>query len=897
MEPLELKGKSERVPAFRLIEAPVRASARSLRVDWPMIGRADELAALTALFEVVSAGRGPRAAIVVGGAGLGKTRLVQELVREVGGRGRVLQGRCLPYGDGITFWPVAEAIRAGLGVAGDESAEEVVGRIERALEGDPDAETLAPRVAAAIGVSAGSFPLAETIWALAGLVRALARAEPIVVALDDLQWAEDPMLDLVGRLGTAEDAGRLLVLGQARPELLERRERLAPASASWLQLAALDERETERLIDAVLGSTGLPVELRTRVSAAAAGTPLFVEQYLSMAVDEGVLVQRDGRWLLAGDAAELTVPPTVQALIADRLGRLSEEERIVLRAAAVIGQEFPRDGLRALVPDALAPLLSSTLHDLEEKRLVIALDAGRHRFDHLIVRDVTYGELLKRTRAELHQRFAAWIEVTAGERRLEIEEILGYHLQQAFANRVDLGLRDGRTIALGERAFERLRVSGLRALGRSDVGAASSLLGRAAGVLAEDDERRLELLSDLADALVEVGDPRGAWAMLAEGERRAGDRGFARVRLLLRTARMSIEVGDPGYPSTVEELDREARSIADGFEGEGDHLGVLRALHVSMTTAWIRGRFGECSSIAERAEPHLELADRGFLTDRLREPAPVLFFGPTPAVAELERCDDRFDRAGFAGQAGLLRTKAGLLAMTGRFPDAWASLEEARALYSRLGNRSYEVQAIAEMGAYIAWMQDDPRRIVELITAIVDSEFVADLYVLTSIAYLGHAQLAVGDAQGARGSLARVEAGLDPEDYSTVGYAASLRAKLDARDGRVVEALAGAHGAVDLVAGTEDVFMLGDVSVHLADVCAALSRPDEERQALERAIVVFDAKGNVVMAARARERLAAVARRSGRTGSSGRYARRPSHSRARSPASVNEIETSAFIDR
>ena len=346
------------------------------------------------------------------------------------------------------------------------------------------------RIASLVGVSEVVFPLPELFWAVRAFVEQLARRGPLVVRLDDLHWAEDTLLDLLDHL--VEGDAPVLLLGTARGDLRERRPDLAEGHGRLdLVLGPLPPEQAAGLLDGLIGGQ-LPPAARDRIVHAAAGNPLFVEQLLSMLVDTGRIVRSGGRWRVQGDLADLAVPPSVEAVVAARVDELPDAQRAVLEPAAVAGEEFASGAVRELAADDVREAVPEHLRALAGRQMVEQIEepdaASDHRFAHPMIRDVTYGGLLKRTRAELHERFVRWAESTdlARDRPLEVEEVLGYHLEQAHRLRIDLGPLDGHGLDLGRRAAGRLGAAGRRALERGDMPAAANLLRRAAGVLPED---------------------------------------------------------------------------------------------------------------------------------------------------------------------------------------------------------------------------------------------------------------------------------------------------------------------------------------------------------------------------------------------------------------------------
>jgi predicted ATPase len=383
--------------AFRLVELLPGADGRSLRLDAPLVGRARQLAALASAFDAAVEERSCRLFTVLGSAGVGKSRLVQELVDDLGERAAVRRGRCRPYGEGITYLPLQEAL-------GEHAAE---------VDWDTARAELFPRVRA--------------------VVEALARAQPLVLVLDDVHWADPAVLDLVEDVAGAARGSPLLVVCLARPELLEERSGWGGGlpNASSLLLEPLGEPDTERLLDHLLGVSDLPDPVRSYIVDAAEGNPLFLEELLASLVERDVLQRRSGRWTTTESV--IRVPGSISALIAARIDRLADDDRHLLELASVEGVRFSRDTVAELVPESLRPHLTGRLDGLVRKELIRPDEPGWFRFRHQLIREAAYASLTKQARAELHDRLAAALEADGAE-----PELVAYHREQSSHYRSEL---------------------------------------------------------------------------------------------------------------------------------------------------------------------------------------------------------------------------------------------------------------------------------------------------------------------------------------------------------------------------------------------------------------------------------------------------------------------------
>jgi class 3 adenylate cyclase len=489
---LAVKGKAKPVACRRLVRALRLTRPRGVRGARPaFVGRGAELELLRATFERALGAGQPHLVTVLGEAGVGKSRLVREFW-EWPERGSVAPlrrtGRCLPYGQGITYWPLGEIVKEQLGLLDSDSSETV-----RAHLGDREL------LGSALGleVGRGLHPLAvrEGIHdAWLDFVNDLIRERPTVLLVEDLHWAEEPLLDLLERT-LGEVRGALLLLTTARPELLDRRRSWGTGrrNSSTIWLDPLSEADARRLLDELLAAE-LPDELRDVVVERAEGNPFFVEELTAGLIDRKVLERHNGNWTAAPLPADFAVPDSVQGVLAARIDLLGPVEKAALQAGAVIGRVFWETPVRELIDFADADFGVLEERDFVRRQPGSSMVGEReYAIKHALTREVAYASLPRARRARLHAKFARWLETL--ETHDELAALLAHHYAEAV-NPEDVHLAwadaEPELVALRGRARHWLRRAAELALSRYEVGDARRLLMRALQ-LAEDDATRSDL--------------------------------------------------------------------------------------------------------------------------------------------------------------------------------------------------------------------------------------------------------------------------------------------------------------------------------------------------------------------------------------------------------------------
>jgi hypothetical protein len=802
VKPLVLKGKAEPVPAYRLLEVIGDAAPLARHLDTPLVGRARERERLWRDFEDAAEKRTCRLFTLLGPAGIGKSRLVADFIERIGDSADVLRGRCLSYGEGITYWPLVEILIA-IGV----EPESVI----------------------------GSSP-PETQLTFRRLLESRAAERPQVVVIDDLQWAEPVFVDLVEHVADLSRDAPIFLLCIARTELLDNRPGWGGGklNATSLLLEPLGSEECAELMDNL--DVHVDRDLRERITTASAGNPLFVEEMLAMVREHG-----DG---------DVTVPPTIHALLQARIDSLDGDVRVVMERGAVEGEVFHRGSAAALSPEPVRADVSSHLATLVRKELIRSTapafpeDEG-FRFRHLLIRDAAYESLPKATRAELHERFADWLST---HDLVERDEIVGYHLEQAHRYRFELDPADARLELLASRASHHLGAAGMRAIERGDWSAAEVLLRRAHDLLAPGDSRA-SLAIELAYVLTETAELRRAIA-LAEEALTATDP-LLRAQALL----LDVEIKALGDHVTVDWRDARRAEARAVLEQAGDDLGLARYWRNVGWDGWAACRAGVALDCWERAVAHARSAgavglrrdlERGFLN--------VLVFGPTPVSDAVPRVEQLIEEGTPVFQAMGRGALAMLRAMEGRIDEAWRLLEDS---WETVREAGYLIDAWggAQRFAHIqrrAGPNEPNDRCESLLrTAIDELQRLGDRSFLSTVALnLAYLLERQGRDDESRELCLLARDRTLPEDMTNFVMADAIEARLAARRGYFDEAETLARRAVDLAASTDFVDLRGMISqAPLAEVLALRGKQDEAAAAAAEALAVHRAKEDVAYAA------------------------------------------------
>jgi tetratricopeptide (TPR) repeat protein len=856
VEPLELKGKAQRVPAYRLVSARgLEGLAR--RHDKPIVGRDEELAALRGVYADVVSQRRPRLVTVVGDAGAGKTRLVREVMDHVAQGGQVIAGRCLPYGHGITFWPLLMMIRGAAHILDADSPDEAVAKL-RLCVGDDE---VADRLAGATGLATGSYPLHEINWAARKFMERLAADGPVVALFDDIHWAETALLELAAHvLDTAE--APILLLATARHDFFEQRPDWSTQErAQRIVLNPLSDEASARVVANLFGTTDLPGDVLARIVSAAGGNPLYAEQMLSMLMDSGALRLDGGRWVREQPSTNIEVPPTIQALLEARLDQLGRPERSVVDPAAVIGVEFAHAAVEHLLPEPLRPAMPDHLRSLQSKQFVHATPRPDgdlfYRFHHHLVRETVYNGLLKRVRAQLHVAFVRWADQVNADRdrALEFEEILGYHLEQAHRYLRELGPLDEPGRAIGGDAAQRLSSAGRRAAGRGDMHAAANLLRRSVGLLDADDPRRMALLPELAETLTALGDFAGAKTAIDEaltGAERTGDR---QLQASSRLTAMFVRLySGEQHSAWSDDALHVAHELIPVLEGEGADAELATAWRLVVLVHGIAGRYGEATDAVEKSILHARRAGN----DRMVARNSVAYannatYGPLHAVEAIAQCE-RLVAEGISDrqcECIVMCLLAQLKAMRGELQTARELYRHARALLRDLGQGVFAASTGIDLAR--VELHDGDLALAER-EVRADQDFLAEkgeTYLLSTMAALlarivrdqGRDDEALALSQVAEGASA-------DDDLEAQALWRMVRAPVIARTGRHGEAKEMAEAGVAFARRTEAPLLLADALAELSEVQRLAGGSSEADAAAAEALALYEAKGDAVCGAR-----------------------------------------------
>jgi class 3 adenylate cyclase len=857
-EPVTAKGKAEPVRAYRLTSVDRQAAGRARRSDAALVGRAVEARTLDDLFSRTLTTQRGHLVSVLGAPGIGKTRLVADFLQRVGDRAKVLRGRCVSYGQGITYWPLVQVLREAAGLQGDESSEVARHALSSLLRGSADDEEVVRLLLPLLGADGEPGDADQTAWAASRLLEQIALRAPVVVEVDDLHWAEPTLLDLLQRVTEETRDLPLLMVCQARPELLDTHPSWGHGSvnAVSLGLEPFDSEDTAASLASLLGR-GVPAQLVEAVAAWSGGNPLFVEEMTTHLVETGMLVHSpdDGGWLITGELTAANVPATVSALLAARLERLSSRERDLLEAVSVVGLEFTTAQARHLwrgdsTEDDTVDLLGALARrDLLRRDRSGGADGWMFR--HALIRETAYDGLPKADRSRLHAALAEHLTVTAseaGSAGREQAAFVAHHLTRAAAYASEVAPQDPDTRTLADSAAAATYVAVERVLELGEVTAAIAMGEEVLGLPLSALWRRRLLMQVMSEA---------SWARPADQHRAALDALEATLddpdapatsleRDSARMARLSHMLDAGEDESFLPELEALAQRVCEQAREAGDHHTLTSALR---DLSMIHSFRAEWRPILDL---NLEISEVGSLSRRraaVRDRGHAYLLGPFHARTLVEHA--RTTRTPSMPVLSLLALdlteQAGLAASGDHDPVRVAELERLLAEH-RAETKGHARQMLA---ALHAWAGDDVAA-AEDMRDIADAQLEHGLYSYASTYLPWHALLAFDAGTPAEELRERVELAAQhtaPNDVMSVALVSAAKAVLAHRDGDTSRAHELAEHAVETVDR-------GDQTWNRADVrrwVAPLMPPDRSRELLSQARDLYAEKGLLLWQQRVEE--------------------------------------------
>jgi class 3 adenylate cyclase/tetratricopeptide (TPR) repeat protein len=893
---LAVNGLPEPQQVWRLLEVLPDRPGRIRRLDAPMVGRGVEMDLLLRVFERVVAEQSCHLVTVLGSGGVGKSRLADEFVAGLGERAIVVRAHCLAFGDSVTVWPMVEIVRQAAGITSADPPSTARARLAELAAGEERGELLIERVAQMLGIGLEAGLPEDTLWAVQRLLGILASRRPLVVVIDDLQWADSILLDAVEHLTEQSRDTPIMLLCIARPEeLFPRRGQWPGGKVNTLSflLSPLGEREGEQLVGHLLGGRVDPAA-QAHISGWAQGFPLIVEELVANLRDEGRLLPAGDRWVLRrepdGDRRERpgaggdeetgerhgpSVPTSIQALLLARLERLDARGRAILEPAAVVGEQFHFGDVQALsggssadVDEGLRELVRLDLIRPDHGPASVPLPSGSgdgYRFRHTMIQAVAYERMPDDRRAELHGRYADWLERQTADRPSQFDEMIGHHFHQAFRYATKLEPGGDRTLEFARRAGERYAAAGQRAAIRGDTRLVQAWLGRAVRLLPADHPVRLRALPPLAEAFQVSGrlnEAARAYQELTRSATAAGDDGLAthasigRLRLMalheperfLREGRDQIELAMPV------------------FERLGDRLGLAKAWHLLAYLDWTRGRLTLAGTAAERARGFAREADDPYWEATiLGLHCLILYWGPTPleevagrnreALAEAERSGMR------SLEATALTVLARVAALQGNLEEARQLLRSATAITVDLGESLTQatdcisLALIEVLDGDLAAAEDTLRDGYRQLEQMGGTGPRA-----TVTAMLARVLLLRGRSEEAEESTRTCERIAAADQLDAQVKWRSIRAIVLARRGEPEEAERWAREAVYMADKTDQLDSRAEAHVDLAEVLRLGGRRGESARELERAVSLYREKGNEAGERNARRLLASIPR-------------------------------------
>jgi class 3 adenylate cyclase/tetratricopeptide (TPR) repeat protein len=814
----ELRGFERPLPVWRVVGV-VDDATPFPRSSGVFVGRESELELLRTTWERTLRAERAHLFTIYGEPGVGKSRLAREFVEGLEGA-TVLAGRCLPYGEGITYWPLAEMVKVAAGIADDDPVEEAYEKLRACCEDELVADLIGLAVGVLEAVERQATPQ-EIAWAAREWAHRLAQAQPLVLVFEDIHWAEEPLLELVEQLAASVRDAPLLIICLARPELLDEHPDWGGGStrATSIELEPLQPAETEQLADALIAETSLPPSMRAEILRVAEGNPLFVEETVRMLAEGG-----DGR---------TRIPETLQALIAARIDSLPAAEKTILQRAAVIGRIFWLGALAHVSPeggDVEEPLENLELREfvLREPRSTISGERA-FRFKHVLIREVAYVGLPKQARAELHRSFAEWLRERAGG---ELLEIRAYHLDHATQL---LGELEGTPPAeLAIEAAEALEAAGRRALAREANQSARKLLLRS--VELEPTLRRRYAAAVAAWRLADYPALASEMDEVLAGARAADDSELEGRAL---AALADVALGRDADADRARELAEQALAVLP----EDDVQGRYDALMIRGTIAWSQGSLLDDERFAKEALELVRAVGRKDLESTAVQRLASIFVArmeldqAEPLVARA--CELAEESGSIEARAHALASRGRLFSMRGELEDAERAFEEARALYEEAGAGISLARDLLGL-AWIAWRRGELDRAERLLR-----DSIRILKPLEDRSTLCESQRTLAQLLVAQGRIEEAERvalearkTVGPQDQTSRATTRLALAVVRSAQGRDDEAESLLREAREVIEATDFAYTRFEVLRALRDLLVKLGR-DDEAAAVENELAGF----------------------------------------------------------
>ncbi|GAC1665132.1 MAG: AAA family ATPase [Candidatus Dormibacteraceae bacterium] len=849
-DPIAAKGKLAPLVAYRAVQARTQVPEQARGVPGlhsVLVGRDRELRLLLDTFARTAEDRRPHLFTIVGSAGVGKSRLVGEALSGLASSGaRVVRGRCLPYGRGITYWPLIEILRQDTGITLADELNPALLKLDRwlgeLLRDDLQRPAIRARLSVMLGFETPESVMPDTpadrvdrevAWAVRRYLEALARSAPLILVVDDIQWAEPPVLATIDQVVERVADAPILVIAIARPEFLEQRRDWTSGkpNSTTITLDPLSPHDTGTLISHLLEIEALPADLRSQIIERSAGTPLFCEEFIHMLIDEGHLVHEGQSWRATGAIDQIRVPQSINAVLAARLDGLPDAEKSVLQAASVIGQRFQLQQLQDMTG---GKELDDTVDSLRRKGLLIGDDGGddEHAFRHLLIRDAAYSSLPKSERATLHDKFGAVLERQAGD-AARLTEILAHHAERAFTLSNEVGLHGDVLANRAQRAVAWTLAMAERARTRYElqvVDSALSVIRTAIAVLPDgggsEAQARVRLLE--AQLLVMKADYAAAGVAAADAAILAEE---ANLLPLVATARLTEAwIDNWSGGRSMEESAYIFERAVEACRNAGDQAGEIEARHVWSNLQFATGRLTEFVEINERL-----IEQARAIGDAAHEAA----ISVRLVAVELMRGNTGLSEQ-HAAEAEALATKHGFRNVTlrlafdraARFTSDYSQAEEGCRRYLLLAVEAGSTQHHISGLRYLSYALVGQRRYREAIQpldqALEMSETSGERWNRTELLGLrARVALGLGDLESADAFIERALTSLRAGDMTAISEVHTHLGLIRAAEGRHIEAEAALRRALEIVAGTEYHQLRMTAALDLAEFLAGSGRAGE----------------------------------------------------------------------